>query len=233
MFVLKTVKLFHFKELDNKVQKSIIDNHIQDLPEWWSDDVEERIKNEAQAIGIEDFDFVWSGFDCQGDGLSFTGTLGFKSWLFVLQQQFPNWVSDDVNESHGFKELGESLADIVMLQENNRISWGDCVIERTTNQYYHESTVYVNEPSSSLHGGGLGRSGRVYSSDRERMESFGLKVQKHLVRWKDSLCHQWYADLEETYTAILDRENISEDIISRGQYFTASGNIIDADEIVV
>ena len=120
-----------------------------------------------------------------------------------------------------------------MLQENNRISWGDCVIERTTNQYYHESTVYVNEPSSSLHGGGLGRSGRVYSSDRERMESFGLKVQKHLVRWKDSLCHQWYADLEETYTAILDRENISEDIISRGQYFTASGNIIDADEIVV
>jgi len=225
MSILKTVKLYSFKDLNSKAQESIINNDIQDLPEWWSDDVEERIMNEAQAIGINDFNFTWSGFNCQGDGLSFTGTLCFKTWLFILQQRFPNWISDDVNESYGFKELGESLADVVMMQENNRVRWGECVIERTTSHYCHEGTVYVSEPESSL--------GSTWSSDSERIERFGQKVQKHLAEWKDDLCHRWFSDLEETYTSILDPENIAEDIDARGLYFTASGNIVNEGEIVV
>ena len=84
MPVEKTIKLYEFKELSESVQEGIISEYLQDLPAWWSDDVEERIQNEAAAIGIKDFDFSWSGFWSQGDGLSFTGYLDFKNWLFIL-----------------------------------------------------------------------------------------------------------------------------------------------------
>lgn len=105
MTISKTIRLYEFEELGESIQDSIISSYIQDLPGWWSDDTEERIRNEAKAIGIEDFDFIWSGFWSQGDGLSFTGSLEFKVWLYILQQHFPNWVADDVNESNGYKSL--------------------------------------------------------------------------------------------------------------------------------
>ena len=62
MPVEKTIKLYEFKELSEDVQDGIISNYLQDLPGWWSDDVEERIRNEAESLGIKDFDFCWSGF---------------------------------------------------------------------------------------------------------------------------------------------------------------------------
>ena len=82
----KSIQLYSFDELDESVQDNIISAYTQDLPGWWSDEIEERIKNEARAIGIKDFDFVWSGFWSQGDGLSFTGLIDFKTWLYILQQ---------------------------------------------------------------------------------------------------------------------------------------------------
>ena len=50
MSILKTVKLYSFKDLNSKAQESIINNYIQDLPEWWSDDVEERIMNGSKNL---------------------------------------------------------------------------------------------------------------------------------------------------------------------------------------
>ena len=107
MTISKTIRLYEFEELGESIQDSIISSYIQDLPGWWSDDTEERIQNEAKAIGIKNFDFTWSGFWSQGDGLSFTGSLDFKTWLYILQQHFPNWATDDVNESNGTKNLAK------------------------------------------------------------------------------------------------------------------------------
>ena len=50
----KTVTLYSFDELEEPIQDNIISNYLQDLPGWWSDDVEERIRNEAEAIGINE-----------------------------------------------------------------------------------------------------------------------------------------------------------------------------------
>ena len=44
MPVAKTVTLYSFEELASQTQDSIISAYIQDLPGWWSDDVEERIR---------------------------------------------------------------------------------------------------------------------------------------------------------------------------------------------
>ena len=228
MTISKTIRLYEFEELGKSIQDSVISSYIQDLPGWWSDDTEERIQNEAKAIGIKNFDFTWSGFWSQGDGLSFTGSLDFKTWLYILQQHFPNWATDDVNESNGYKKLGESLSNIVMMKENNRIEWGDCLIERTMNLYCHENTVRVSEPDSAL--GWDERRG--YPSDNERMDQFGDKAQKYLEAWKNELCQRWYSELLAAYESFTDRENIVEDLSSKELLFTSSGMIIDEAELV-
>jgi len=130
MSVLKTVTLYSFEELDTSIQDTIISSYVQDLPGWWSDDVEERIRNEAASLGINDFDFSWSGFWSQGDGLSFTGNLNFKSWLYILTER--------LTSKQFLKLCGKPPKDLVRLQEDNRITWGDCFIERTDDRYSHE-----------------------------------------------------------------------------------------------
>jgi len=220
MPVEKTIKLYSFKELNDDTQENIISNYLQDLPEWWSDDVEERIRNEAEVLGIKDFDFSWSGFWSQGDGLSFTGTLNFKSWLLILSERLNN---------EQFSKLGiNTPTDVVILQEANRINWGLCKIERVSHMYVHENTVAVCLPDSQL--GWDERRG--YPSDNERMLTFGKNAQKVLADWKNEVCCKWYADLQEAYESHTDRDNIIENISAHNNLFTVTGVIVDESELV-
>ena len=226
MTILKTIKLFEFKDLDSEVKKSIIDDYMQDLPEWWSDDVEERIKNEAQAIGIKEFDFMWSGFCSEGDGLSFTGSLKFKTWLYILQEMFPEWSEISAGEeTDGFRVLGKTIHQIIQLQKNDRILWGDCKIHRHSYDYCHGGNVNVLKPESEV---------RInLNSIREINHDFLYRVSICLNTWKDDLCVRWYNDLQEAYETVIDRDNITEDIESKEIFFTSSGTIITPDEISV
>ena len=220
MPVSRTVTLYSFKELDEPIQDSIISSYIQDLPGWWSDDVEERIRNEAEALGIQDFDFTWSGFWSQGDGLSFTGKIDFKRWLFILIEQL---------SPEQFSTLcGKTPQEIVQLQEANRVEWGDCLIERVDHHYCHENTVRVSEPNSIVTT--VWRRG--YPSDNELMEWFGRGAQKHLNEWKNELCNRWYSELQNAYEAITERDNIVDDISCKELLFTSSGTIVDSGELV-
>ena len=220
MPVSKTVTLYSFEELSTTIQDNIISSYIQDLPGWWSDDVEERIRNEAEALGIQDFDFTWSGFWSQGDGVSFTGKLDFKRWLFILTERLSH---------EQFSALcGKTPQEIVRLQECERIIWGECLIERVTHQYCHENTVQVSEPDSRL--GWDERRG--YPSDHELMELFGRGVQKQLKEWKNELCNRWYSELQNAYESITERDNIVKDISCKDLLFTSSGTIVDNGELV-
>ena len=220
MPIEKKIKLYTFKELNKNTRDDVISSYLQDLPSWWSDDVEERIRNEAEVLGIKDFDFSWSGFWSQGDGLSFTGSLSFKTWLFILAERL-----DDKQ----FSKLGiNSPADVVMLQEANRVDWGTCIIKRMNHMYVNENTVSVQPPDSEL--GWDERRG--YPSDNERMEKFGVNVQKALNKWKNELCNKWYSDLLETYESHIDRDNIIKNITCSGSLFTSSGVIINDIEFV-
>ncbi len=220
MPVSKTVTLYEFEELELPVQDNIINTYVQDLPGWWSDDVEERIINEAKSLGINDFDFSWSGFWSQGDGLSFTGTLSFKNWLFILTER--------LSSEQFLKICGKTPQEIVQLQEQNRILWGSCTIGRTSNQYCHENTVEVDEIDSEL--GWDERRG--YPSDCELMEYFGKNAQKHLEEWKNELCNRWYSELQNAYESVTERANIVEDIKSKDLLFTSAGTIVDDGELV-
>ena len=225
MPILKTIKLFKFKDLDNNVKEGIISDYMQDLPEWWSDEIEERIKNEAQATGIEDFEFAWSGFSSQGDGLSFTGKISFETWLYILQQQFPEWAKHDADKNTaGFVALGQTISSIISLHKNKKFSWSDCKIRRYNFNYCHENTVGVTGPRLT--------SIANNDDDIDQARDFVGRVQQCLNEWKNDLCCRWYVDLQEAYEVVIDRDNITEDIESNEIYFTASGTIIEADEII-
>ena len=220
----KSISLYEFKELDETIQDNIISAYVQDLPGWWSDDIEERIKNEAKALGIQDFDFVWSGFWSQGDGLSFTGTLEFKAWLDILCQRFPEWAKLPTNEkSLGLQKLDLSLYDVLSLQKEDKVNWGDCRIHRYGHMYCHENTVNVLAPDTEIIG-----------DDKATLNmaiSFDGRVQDCLNDWKNELCQKWYSELQEAYEAYTSRENIIEDITQRELLYTSSGTIIDNGEL--
>ena len=220
MPVAKTITLYSFEELDTQAQDNIISAYVQDLPGWWSDDVEERIKNEAEALGIKDFDFTWSGFWSQGDGLSFTGRLEFKNWFYILTER--------LTPEAFFKLCGKLPHEIVQKQEQNRILWGDCHITRDNHMYCHENTVSVSEPNSEL--GWNERRG--YPSDNEIMIGFGEKAQKCLNEWKNELCVRWYSELQNAYESITERNSIISDLSSRDTLFTSSGIVVDNLELV-
>lgn len=219
MPVSKTLTLYSFEELDEPIQDNIISSYIQDLPGWWSEDAEERIRNEAEALGIQDFDFAWSGFWSQGDGLSFTGHLDFKNWLFILTQQ--------LSSEQFLKLCGKTPQEIVQLQEADRIIWGDCLIERNSYRYSHEKTVHVLIESE------LGwDERRGYPSDNEIMKRFSKHAQVQLEEWKNELCNRWYSELQNEYETITARDNIVEDISCKELLFTLSGTLVDGGELV-
>ena len=62
-----------FSELSKEVRERLIQKF--DVNYDWDEFLIDQINEDARELGIEDFDFQYSGFCSQGDGCSFTGTL--------------------------------------------------------------------------------------------------------------------------------------------------------------
>ena len=73
MSYVTSVTLYKFSELSESVQNNLIRDF--EAPDCWDEWIISDIYLEAKALGIEDFDFQYTGFGSQGDGCSFTGTL--------------------------------------------------------------------------------------------------------------------------------------------------------------
>ena len=90
MATQKTITLYSFSELSKEVQAKLIEEYRNDSAfidfEFTEQDIISEIENEAEAMGIQDFDFKYSGFYSQGDGASFTGTLTKELVVEVLKQ---------------------------------------------------------------------------------------------------------------------------------------------------
>jgi len=90
MATQKTITLYSFSELSKEVQAKLI-REYRDDESFVDFDFAERhilreIGNEASSMGIQDFEFRYSGFYLQGDGASFTGTLSKELVVEVLEQ---------------------------------------------------------------------------------------------------------------------------------------------------
>ena len=77
MSYVTSVTLYKFSELSESVQNNLIGGF--EAPDYWDEPIIEGIFEEARNLGIENFEFLYSGFGSQGDGCSFTGTLSVLS----------------------------------------------------------------------------------------------------------------------------------------------------------
>jgi len=90
MATQKTITLYSFSELSKEVQAKLIREYSND-ESFLDFDFAERhilreIENEAEVMGIQNFEFKYSGFYSQGDGASFTGTLTKELVVEILEQ---------------------------------------------------------------------------------------------------------------------------------------------------
>lgn len=89
MATQKTVTLYSFSELSKEVQTKLIEECRNDDAfldfDFTERDMLREFENEAAAMGIQDFDFKYSGFWSQGDGASFTGKLTQELAVKILE----------------------------------------------------------------------------------------------------------------------------------------------------
>lgn len=89
MATQKTITLYSFSELSKEVQAKLIREYRDDESfvdfDFAEQDIISEIENEAAAMGIQDFEFKYSGFYLQGDGASFTGTLTKELVVAILE----------------------------------------------------------------------------------------------------------------------------------------------------
>ena len=118
MSTQREVTLYSFSELSESIQKSLIESfEVHDL---WDDPVIDMIEQEAEEMGIDDFQMQYSGFWSQGDGLSFTGTLSDS----LVEKIYKEKVNRD-----GFSKDNESFS----------VSF-----RRIMHTYVHEKTVMAD-----------------------------------------------------------------------------------------
>jgi len=82
---LYTIKTFTFSELPEDIRQEVIEAYQPS--DYWDEWVIDSIKEEAAELGIENFDFQYSGFWSQGDGASFTGTLSTELLTSLLKEE--------------------------------------------------------------------------------------------------------------------------------------------------
>ena len=126
MATQKTITLYSFSELSKEVQAKLIKDYRDD--ESFVDfDFAERhilreIENEAEEMGIQNFEFKYSGFYSQGDGASFTGTLTKELVVEVLEQAS--------NAKDWAEHYGNKLEEVY--------------VHRNSTMYVHHNTVEVD-----------------------------------------------------------------------------------------
>ena len=82
---VKTIALYEFNELSKDVQEKVINHYRNELSDLLADDLKEAMIMELNNhVGGLDFELAYSLNYCQGDGVSFTGSVDGKEELFML-----------------------------------------------------------------------------------------------------------------------------------------------------
>ena len=71
---MKTIQAYQFHELPVAIQEKVLNDFDTDSL-YDHDPILEGMKEDLQAIGLEDIEIKYSGFYSQGDGLSFTASV--------------------------------------------------------------------------------------------------------------------------------------------------------------
>lgn len=92
---MRTIELnvFNYEELSDSAKAKARDWYRQDdegLHPDWDDFLQEDFKLIANIFGIQNFNLMYSGFSCQGDGACFTGEYTYQTNMLArIKEEFP------------------------------------------------------------------------------------------------------------------------------------------------
>ena len=131
------VEVFGFAELPEQVQNRIVEQNqyvLVEDPDWF-EVVKDDFTETLELLGFYDVVSYFSGFGCQGDGASFTGSWDSQNMVTDVKK----WQSD---EYQYFKPLIDKLLNL----------GGTAEVERISSRYVHEFTCFTCADNPELEG---------------------------------------------------------------------------------
>jgi len=197
MPVVKQVTLYSFDELSEQAQQKAIET-VRGWDHLFEPDEEFVLEGfVTQNPHIENMDITYSGFWSQGDGASFTGSIG-RDWLI-------DFFAENVND-----ELKTILREV------------EVSFFRHSSRYAHYNTV-----SSELDGSDMVWADHIEENDtlKDRMiENYLDDMRQAIEEYRTDLCHDIYNALEQAYNHCHSDEHIIE-LINENEYlFHSNGD---------
>jgi hypothetical protein len=195
-------RAYSWDELSDKAKETAIEKnrYINIDNSHWHDEVINDATEDLFNDGVEDVEILYSGFNSQGDGASFTGRVRDpKKWLKVI----------------GMENIPEEVADLVYAR-----------IDRGSSRYYHENSVDLHfefetdDPTVTCYPFGL-EIPMEYNLDQLQGE-----IEKKGEKWIKSTCRKIYSDLEKEYDSLTSDDAVEDALIANDYEYDEDVNII-------
>lgn len=206
---------YTFDELSPEAKQNAIDRNRGYSTESydWGEPIIEGFTEEMEAIGLSDIDCQFSGFNSQGDGASFTGTVNDNQTFLKAIGITPASVGLGDKTPRKFDTALDSIAENIYI-----------TILRNDRNYYHHNTI-----SASV----------AVDGDEEIELDLGLgliieidvddvcdKIEPIITDWAREKSKGLYRDLEKYYDELSSDETIASDLSDGGHSFDEDGNMI-------
>ena len=129
---MRAIKVYEFNELSEEAKKSAVEKYIKDNEDRFpSYDIENLFQDNMYGDKIQDLKFYFSLGYNQGDGVSFTGTIGVVDAVNLISNL-------TLEEYKHVEEIGEFELDFQFIHN----TWA--------NRYSHARTIDIISPLDSL-----------------------------------------------------------------------------------
>jgi hypothetical protein len=189
-----------FNELDERTQDKVLEKHYDINVDYqdWHEGVLDYWKEKLEVLGIYKPEINYSGFWSQGDGASFTGSLGSDGVIELLRQN-------------------KVLKKFRYLVDNIRKSNLDISVnfERTSHHYSHERTC-TTRLDWDIYG----------DLNYDLVSSRARELEEYIEGWRIDTCHIIYKSLNDEYDYQTSKEQIIESLEANEYEFDEDGDII-------
>jgi hypothetical protein len=200
------------------ISASLLDKHreINVDHDWWDFVYEDWFgpngKCKKYGLNVSVIDAEFSGFSCQGDGASFTGSIEWKPFL----------------EAH--PELRERYRSVMHFIDEGDI-WG--TLKRHTGRYSHSNMVYLDIDDAI---------DNIYDEDEEPIRHFAMEelldqMRTEIGDFQDDvlqICRGYmdelYGELEEEYEYQTSDEAVTDTLECNGIYDEEEDDDTDEDD---
>jgi hypothetical protein len=177
----------------------------------WYESVYEGLKESFEQYGYGDIKINFSGFNSQGDGASFTGTIDALKWL------------DKISSEKGHEEVYKKYVRLHKLMKSGLIYDYIGTIKRDRNTHYvHWNTTSIYFRFGCNHSPNKAPN-HFYNNIHDLLEKLGDDIHNH----HNMLNKNAYTQLEKYYDDLISEESVLATLKANEYEFSEDGKIIN------